>query len=329
MTVQSRPATALTGSWRNRLGLRAMLITVVVLLLIASGVVTNLVLSRQSSPEGTSQRYLDGLRSGDASAAWSAMQISQPQQPVEAKLLDQSSLKAALSRTKPDYQNATVTKTAQDGASAATDIRVSRPQGELQTTLLLHRDDAERRYGIYPTWRVMVPPAILRMTLPDGASGLLVDGQPVHLSGPGEHKIAVLPVPHRVQLQGGSLLERRTANADATYSAGGEVRVALLPRISNSGREKAKVALKDKFAACAGMTVAAPVGCPQHVDTNARDRLQWQVIGDPSAAASVDFDQDQHLIGSGHFLMTLSYQPPNRSGTTAHDVSGGTYQAHF
>lgn len=187
MTVQSHPATTLTGSWRDRLGLRAMLIAAALLLLIAGGVVTNVVLSRQSSPEGASQRYLDGLRSGDASAAWSAMEVNQPQQPVEAKLLDESSLKAALSGAKPNYQSATVTKTAQDGASAATDIRVSRPEGELQTTLLLRRDDAERRYGIYPSWRVVVPPAVLRATLPEGASGVVIDGQPVHVSGAGEH----------------------------------------------------------------------------------------------------------------------------------------------
>ena len=329
MTVQSSIATTTAGSWRDRFGLRAMLIAAALLLLIAGGVVTNLVLSGQSSPEGSSQRYLDGLRSGDASAAWLAMEVSQPQQPVEAKLLDQSSLKAALAGAKPDYRSATVTKTAQDGASAATDIRVSRPEGELQTTLLLRRDDAERRYGIYPTWRVVVPPAVLRATLPEGASGVVIDGQPVHLSGAGEHKIAVLPVPHSVALQGGSLLEAPTANADATYSAGGEVKVALLPRISNLGREKAKAAIKAQFVTCAGMTEAAPVGCPQHVDTNATTNLRWQLIGDPSAGSSVDFDQDQHLVGSGHFLMTLSYEPPLRPGTPAHDVSGGTYQAHL
>ncbi|MDQ6900578.1 MAG: hypothetical protein M3072_13915, partial [Candidatus Dormibacteraeota bacterium] len=185
------------------------------------------------------------------------------------------------------------------------------------------------RYGIYPTWRVVLPPAILRASVPEGASGVLIDGQPVHLSGPGEHKIAVLPVPHTVALQGGPLLEAPTASADATYSAGGEVKVALLPRISNLGREKAKAAIKASFQTCAGMTEAAPIGCPQHVDTNATQGLQWQLIGDPTTTASVDFDADQHLIGSGHFLMTLSYHPPLRPGTTAHDVSGGAYQAHL
>ncbi len=329
MTVQGRPETKPNGSWRDRLGPRAMLIAAALLLLIAGGVVTNVVLSRQSSPEGTSQRYLDGLRSGDASAAWSAMEVSQPQQPVEAKLLDEPALKAALSGAKPNYRSATVNKTAQDGASAATDISVSRPQGELQTTLLLRRDDAERRYGIYPSWRVVVSPALLRTTLPEGTSGVLVDGQAVRLSGAGEHRIAVLPVPHRIDLQGGSLLEGQTGKVDATYSAGGEVSVALLPRISNLGREKAKAAIKSQFATCAGMAEAAPIGCPQHSNTNAREGLRWQLIGDPSAAAAVDFDKDQHLVASGHFLMTLSYQPPLRPGTTAHDVSGGTFEAHL
>ncbi len=329
MTVQSRTATTTAGSWRSRLGLRGMLVAATILLLIAGAVLVNAGLSGQSSPEGTSQRYLDRLRSGDAEATWSAMQVTPPAQPVEAKLLDESSLKAALSTTKPNYGSATVTKTTQDGASAATDIRVSRPDGELQTTLQLRRDDAERRYGIYPTWRVMVSPAILRATVPDGASGVLVDGQPVHLSGAGEHKIAVLPVPHRVQVQAGSLLETQAVNADATYSAGGEVKVTLLPRLSKLGREKANAAIKAQFQACAGMTVAAPTGCPQHSDINAKDALHWKLIGDPTAGASVDFDQNENLIGSGHFLMTLSYQPPLRQGTTGHDVSGGAYQAHL
>ncbi|WP_338176044.1 hypothetical protein [Candidatus Dormiibacter inghamiae] len=311
------------------MGLRAMLVAAAVLLLIAGGVLANVGLSRQTSPEGTSQRYLDGLRLGDASSAWSAMEVTQPQQPVEAKLLDESSLKAALATTKPNYRSATVTKTTQDGASAATDIRVSRPEGELQTTLQLRRDDAQRRYGIYPTWRVMVSPAILRATLPEGASDLLVDGQAVHVSGAGEHKVAVLPVPHRVQIQGASLLEAQAVNADATYSAGSEVKVTLLPRLSNLGREKAKAAIKAQFQSCASSTLTAPTGCPQHSNTNARNGLHWQLIGDPTAGASVDFDQDQHLIGSGHFLMTLSYQPPSREGTTGHDVSGGAYQAHL
>jgi len=329
MTIQSSPATTTASSWRGRLGLSAMLVAAAALLLIAGGVVANAALSRQSSPEGSSQAYLDGLRSGDASAAWSAMQVNQPQQPVEAKLLDESSLKAALSTAKPTFRSATVTKTAQDGDSAATDIRVNRPEGELQTTLLLRRDDAERRYGLYPRWRVMVSPAILRATLPAGASGLIVDGQAVHVSGAGEHKLAVLPVPHRVQMQAGSLLEGQTASVDATYSAGGEVKLALRPRLSSLGREKASTAIRADFAACAGMSLAAPVGCPQHSDTNATTGLHWQLIGDPMAGASVDFDQDDHLVGAGHFLMTLSYQPPYREGTTAHDVSGGTYEAHL
>src|SRR5437588_285893 len=81
-----------------------------------------------------------------------------------------------------------------------------------QAQLLVQRS-GDRRYGLYPVWRIVVAPARLTFAIPEGVGGVAVDGEALDLKA-GTSDVAVLPLSHKVTFGGTPLLATQTVTAD-------------------------------------------------------------------------------------------------------------------
>lgn len=135
--------------------------------------------------------------------------------------------------------------------------------------------------------------------------------------------MAVLPIVHKLQVNGTAVLTAPTVPVDAFFSLAQPV--AYKPGLTSAGLTKAKAAIQTAFAACAQHTnsTASGSGCPQDADLNQSVSGQWSMVGDPTQDLTIGFDQDQNVAGLGHYQMVFTYQ----SHGTQHLPAVGGYIA--
>src|SRR5713226_4067250 len=92
--------------WQRR---RVRIATAAGVMVFIAALVANNIIARQYSPDGAVRQYLSALQSGDASAAWSQIQVAPPAQQVAATLTDQAAIRAALAAGRPDIKSFDVT----------------------------------------------------------------------------------------------------------------------------------------------------------------------------------------------------------------------------
>lgn len=168
-----------------------------------------------------------------------------------------------MSATKPDLRSFSVASATQvNSTMASVDISYDTSSGTKQSTLLVERS-GESRFGIYPSWRVVVVPALLQLDLPAGNGGVAIDGQHFAVA-PGKSTIAVLPLQHKVVINGTPMLAEQMITVNSFLSTGASL--TYIPRLTDAGTAKAKTALQAAFTACANKTLPFQTpgsGCPK------------------------------------------------------------------
>jgi hypothetical protein len=294
--------------------------------IVIAAVVGNNLLARQYTPEGATRAYLNALQSGDGSGAWSQIQVSTSAKTATAALTDEAAIQASLATAKPDFRSFDITSISSlDANTALVSVTFATSQGSKQAKIVAKRS-GEKRFALYPIWRVAITPTLMAITLAKGSDGITVDGKRIALPA-GKSTVGVFPLPHKVQINGTQILAPQTVTVDAFLSLGQAV--AYQPTLTNAGMDKAKVAIKGFFAdVCAKATNAYPdrTTCPQRTDYYVKNPGQWQVIGDPTQDLVFKFDQDQNVIGVGRYQMVFAYTSSGMEGTQ-HAPSARGYKA--
>jgi len=306
--------------WRQR---RYQWGTLIVAIAFAAVLVGNNLLARQYTPDGAVRQYLAALQAGDVTKAWDVIQITAPTVSVAATVTGKSALQAALAAGKPDIKDFTVTGTSQlNSTTTAVEVTYDTSGGSQQAKFVVQRS-GETHFGIYPVWHLVITPTILEITLPKGTSGVSIDGKPVALPQ-GTSSVAVLPVAHKLQLNGTALVAGQTVSVDAFYSLAQSV--SYTPALTSDGLGKAKAAISAYFTACTKQTSLSPAGCPQSESNGFISSGQWQLVGNPTQDLAVGFDKSLNPVATGHFQMVIAYQEDGYTGTL-HDASSGGYSA--
>jgi hypothetical protein len=318
---------ALPGIARPRFSQqRRIVITAAILLAaIVGAVLGNNVLARQYTPDGAVRQYLSALQSGNASDAWSVIQVSAPTQPVAATLTDQAAMQAALSAGKPDIKSFAVTGTSSIGSVTTVSFSYDTTSGSKQAKFAVQRS-GDTHFGLYPAWHLVIAPTLLSITLPTGGNGVTIDGKAVALPF-GKSTVAVLPVLHKVQVSGTQMLAAQTLAVDAFFSFGQTV--SYQPTLTPAGMDKAKSAIKTWLTEICAQRTQANIddgSCPQGLNFLLEWPGQWQIVGDPTQDLGISFDKDLNIAAVGHFEMVFAYQEHGYQGTQ-HVASGGGYSA--
>lgn len=294
---------------------------VLVLALLVAGIGNNL-LARQYTPDGAVRQYLSALQSGDASTAWSEIQVSAPTQPARVSLIDQAALRAALVAAKPDIKSFNINSTTRiDAGTELVAFSYDTASGTKQAKFTVQQS-GEKSFGLYPLWHLIVVPTILQVTLPKGSSGIVVDGRAVALPA-GSSTIAILPLAHKVQVNATQVIAAQTVPVDAFFSNG--MTLTYKPTLTAAGLENAKGAIKAAFDQCAVRTTANADfdGCPQTIGYSFSGSGSWQVVGDPTQDMVISFDKDMNPIGAGHYQMVFALQESGVQGVRHLPASGG------
>jgi hypothetical protein len=297
--------------------------TLFVAIALAATLVGNNLLARQYTPDGAVRQYLAALQAGDAAKAWGAIQVTAPTASVAATVTDRNALQAAFAAGKPDIKDFTVTGTSDlNPTTASVDVTYDSSSGSKQAKFVVQRS-GDTHFGIYPVWHLMITPTLLEVTLPNGASGVSIDGKPIALP-PGTSTVAVLPVVHQLQFNATAIVAAQTESVDSFYSLAQSA--AYKPTLTSEGLDKAKAAIGAYFAGCTKQTGLSPTGCPQTLSNGFVSSGQWQLVGDPTQDLAIGFDKDLNPVGTGHFQMVFGYQEDGYTGTL-HDASTGGYSA--
>jgi len=319
--ASTEPASNHGAPWRRR---RYQIAAGLVAIAVIAAVTANGFLARQYSPDGAVRQYLAALQSGDAATAWAEIQISAPTQPVAAALLDEAALQAAFAQSKPDVRSFDITSTTVvDASSSLVAFSYQTSSGTKQYKFLVERS-GQRRFGLYPVWQLVVPPAVLQVTVPAGSGGLAVDGKALDLAVGASYTLALLPVVHKIEFKASQMLTAQAIKVDATFSAGRTVNYQ--PKLTPAGAAEAQGAIAAYLAGCGKQIDLSPNGCPQSYSNPFIGSGTWQLVGDPTRDLALNFDQNLNPTATGHFQMVISYQEAGIDGVN-HWPSSGGYKA--
>ncbi|MGH7764744.1 MAG: hypothetical protein ACREOM_10055, partial [Candidatus Dormibacteraceae bacterium] len=296
-----------------------------ILVIAAVALVANALLAQQYTPAGAVSQYLGALRSGDTSAAWSAIQVSVPAGAAKVSFLDEASLRSALSAWRPDYSSFNISATNfldPNQTMAAVDISLDTPAGTRQVEAIVERG-ADKHLGLYPSWHVLITPSTLEITLPHGSGEVAIDGKRLSLAA-GKSEIAILPLVHEIKFSGSAMLQPQTTRVDAFLTP--DQSISYRPTPTAAGEASAKTAVKAAFEDCAKQTSSHPDGCPQRFDNAWIDSGQWRLLGDPTQDLAFSADANGNPIASGHYQMVFTWQESGVDGIQ-HFPSAGGYQA--
>ena len=280
----------------------------------------NFFLAQQFQPAGAVAAYLTAIQTRNAHSAWNVAEVQAPQGPTAASLVDLDGLRRALAQGAPDIQAFDVSGSHYldaEQTAATVDVSYQTSYGSRQTTFQVVRG-AERHFGIYPSWRVLIQPAILNLTLPPAAKLVTIDGQEVQVSGQ-TVSAAVWPLRHRITFPGTAELVEQSVTVDLFDVKSSSVVAA--PKLTPAGQSGAVSAIKAAFARCAAQTNLQPDGCPQRYDDPYTNAGAWRIIGDPTQDLAIAFDKQANLTASGRYQMVLAYPDADRTLHTA--VAGG------
>jgi hypothetical protein len=295
--------------------------TLIALVIVA--VLANNFIASQYTPEGALRAYLSALQSGNASAAWNQVQISASAGNATATLTDQAAFQAALATAKSDFRSFDITGTSNvDANTTHLAVTFDTSKGTKQARFLVQRS-GDKRYVVYPIWRVVLAPPLVTVTLPKGTAGVSVDGRPLALPA-GKSTIAVLPIQHKIVFNSTPLLAQQTVAVDA-FLAGDQAAV-YHPTLTDAGMAKAKSEVTAYFDdVCSKQSTANPdqATCPQAPDTYLSYSGQWHLVGDPTQDLAITSDADQNISAVGHFQMEFAYPEAGVQGTRQVPAGGG------
>lgn len=318
----SRAATPAVGPqfWQRRGFQVSALLAVVVA---GGALAANNLVARQYTPDASVHQYLSALQSGDVATAWAQVQVSAPTAEVAAALIDRAAFQAALAAGKPDIKDFSIISTTNiDARTASVDFNYDTSSGTKQGKFIVERS-GQTHFGLYPDWQVVLTPALLQITLPNGADGVSIDGKAVAVPPGAQSTVAVLPLAHKVQFNGSKILAPEALTVDASFSLGQSV--AFQPQLTPAGLAVAKAAVKAAFAICAQQTSpnADSGSCPQAIGYQLPGTGNWNVIGDPTQDMVVSFDKDMNAVAAGHYQMIFGYQESGVQGVQHAPASGG------
>jgi len=319
------PGPERSNTWWLRPGYQ--LVAGVVILVLVAAIVANNMISRQYSPDGTVRAYLGAVESGDSNAVWNNAEVAAAGQSTTASLIDQAAMRAALSNGYRDLKSFAIDSVSDvNAATAAVAVTVGTSSGSKQLRVVVVRS-SDRRYGLYPIWRVELAPVILQFKLPAVASQVSIDARSLSLPT-GDSTVAVLPLEHRLTWAGSDLIAPQTVKVDAMVSR--DQAVPYVPTLTASGLSKAKAAVTAYLVGdvCVRRTTTEQSSsCPQSTNAYVTYTGQWSLVGDPTNDLAISSD-GQNLTAIGHYEMVFSYAENGWQGLR-HVAQGGGYSAQL
>lgn len=309
------------------LGLKAELAVLAGLVLLGGAIAAHLVITRTYSPEGAVRQYLAALDRGDADGAWAASIVNSSGVKADATLLNLAGLKASLGLGKPTaHSDLTVTGARSSGADELVDVAYNAGGAGHRATYRVRPDPTHKHLGLYPSWQVVVTPALVSIALPKAGGAFSVDGQAVDVAAGDAVQLAVFPGHHQLAMAASALFNAAQAEVAAEQAAPAVAKISLRLSLTDAAKQGAVPSVKQAFAACAAATVLGPSGCPFGVIDNLDGPAHWSLLNDPSADLIVALDDRANILAKGHYLTAITYNGiyPSRPH---HKLVGGAFQA--
>jgi hypothetical protein len=270
------------------------------LLLLAGSVVAGQRLADTFTPSNAVLAWYEAQRAGDAGAAWADADYGRGALVSRARLAAMLALPA-----NRDWSDVRVLDTQQDGPSHYRVEVAYRHAGKAGKAVLGVRREEERRYLLFPYWRVEVPPA--RLTVAGVAPGgrLSLDGAGA-ASGALLAATAVIPGHHVLAETATSVTEATSLAVDVQAAAGATLR----PAVTKAMQSAARAQLEDAFSGCARSADLRPGGCP--ISTyrmgDVVTDVSWTEEGDQLAGASFAAGAEPGLVSvTGSWRMHVAY----------------------
>lgn len=290
---------------------RYVAIAGVVLLLLATGFGVNSYLTSLYGPDNAVLNYYHAQAAGNVDAMWAAADYSASSGSV-APTLSKDALKDMLQlEANRDIKNPRATGI-RDPGSGKIAVTVSFARGGNQVTqnVTVNRDPLHTHYGLYPGWRLELPPTRLSVNLFKNAGSIKVDGILIDTT---QGLVMVIPGVHRVQMSETAVTASDEQMVD-TWSGSGSV--SFKPTFRSGAQEAALASLKTAFASCAASTDIKPANCPNSGFKlgDVQSNVHWTLVSDPTVDAKYFIGDDPDTIrASGEFRMKLSYDYNYRS----------------
>lgn len=300
--------------------------------LVALGVAGNAIATSATSPSAVATEYVRAVGQNNVDQAWQVSKVL-PEQPngqgLDGQILRLDSKEDFVAMMKlppnrhPARDDIQVTHLSTMGDSTVVSLAF-REGGEQRSTSVVLQKSPDKRYLLYPDWRVVVTPSLLTWLPPVADAKILIDGTPA--SG---RAALTLPGYHKLTLVGGALFADSTQDVPEAQSLAQPVRFPL--RLTAQANTAAKNAVNAYFTNCAARSSALPSGCPQAAADWTPINVHWTLIGDPSSQMEVDVEANPgssqasavpQVVAHGHYLMTVVF---DGTGGTKHRFSGGTY----
>jgi hypothetical protein len=328
------PQIGLASVRQIRIGRRGKIIAAAVGVVLLAGIAGNIVFGNITTAEAAASAYISAVGANDADGIWSNSMLTTTAGtaffgPTAYSLATKDELKAMLSLPENRHSSRDsikVTKVADDGAGHVAVSAQYTENGHLTSeALTVTRDASEKKFDLYPYWRVMVPPAYLSFSGAPNGSVLSIDGIGVPA---GTALVATFPGTHQVTAGATSIFAPDTEKVSAIGGQMGQA--SFKTTITSTARTQAMQLLKNAFADCAKVTTLSAQNCPQS-SYGVSEPVTWSLVGDP--AANLQFGVSAYgppnlIVADGHFVMVLAFST-GATPPTGHRFVGGPYEASF
>lgn len=279
----------------------------VIVLLVAAGFGMNAYLTGIYGPDNAVLDYYRAQAAGNADAMWAGADYSASAGSVAPTLSKEALKEMLLLDANRDIKNVRATGIRDPGSGKiAVTISFVRAGTEVTQNVLVDRDSSHAHYGLYPGWRLELPPTRLSVSQFKNAGAIKVDGVLVSMDAT-LGLVMVIPGVHRVHMDETSVTAADDQMVD-TWSGSGAV--SFKPTFRPGAAEAAAASLKKAFAGCVASTQIKPVNCPNSGFSlgDVQSNVRWTLVSDPTVDAKYFVGDDPDTIrASGEFRMKLSY----------------------
>jgi hypothetical protein len=235
----------------------------VLLVLVLGGVGANLVLANAYGPEAVLTAYLKAQVQGDLDTMWRNASLERPDGSYNA-FFDKDAFVAMMRH--PDSRPFASFSIQQiknlDGNRSTATVRLTSPARSTTQTFALAKDSNARHFLVYPSWKVIVPTAVLHLSLPNQAGNIRIDTIAVPDSV--KNSIGVIAGVHHVYMAESPLLQAAEADVTSIPFSDGSITFdgKLKPEVLKAAADEVTRSLnscdaaKDRY--CIGHTYTAP-----------------------------------------------------------------------
>ncbi len=327
--LQTEPAPAPTRHRGIRRRVWLIVGGVFLLLLLLAGVLGTLALNRAYGSKAMLTTYLKAQVKGDVDTMWQNASLQRPDGSYNVffnKDAFAATMRQPANRPFASFSIDEIKSVDADRSTAT--VRLTSPAGSTTQAIDLVTDSSARHLLVYPSWKIVVPAGALRLSLPNQAGVVRIDGIAVPDSV--KNSIAVIAGAHHVYMAESRLLQ--AAEADVTAAPDSDGSVAFDGKLKPEVASAAVDAVKQVFSNC---DAAKYRRCLGHTYTAPRDGYQYfltiedgsnvfythyteALVGDPTATMKETIeaaDGTLSVSGSCTSRLTTDTRTVDRNGT--------------